>query len=164
MPIFRVFCWAILFALCLCHHYQIDITLNWYEHHPEPVVEGENVTIQWDFTVYTDRTIQDNRPDIIIKDKKAKTCRLINMSLPSDVNISAKEFKKLSKYKDLQIKIEKMWHMKTKTVPVIIGALGMIKKGCQSHLDNIPRNPSLQEIQKIVLTSTAHILRRALSI
>ena len=31
----------------------------------------------------------------------------------------------------------------------------MIKKGCQSHLDNIPGNPSLQEIQKIVLTSTA---------
>ena len=40
----------------------------------------------------------------------------------------------------------------------------MIKKGCQSHLDNIPGNLSLQEIQKIVLTSTAHILRRALSI
>ena len=51
------------------------------------------------------------------------------MSVPSDVNISVKEFEKLSKYKDLEIEIEEMWHMKTKTVPVIIGALGMIKKG-----------------------------------
>ena len=107
--------------------------------------------------------MQANRPDIIIKDKKAKACGLIDMSVPSDVNISDKEFEKLSKYKDLEIEIE-MWHMKTKMVSFIIGALGMIKKGCQSHLDNIPGNPSLQDIQKIVLISTAHILRRALSI
>ena len=38
------------------------------------------------------------------------------------------------------------------------------KKGCQKHLDAIPGEPQLQEIQKIVLTSTARILRKALSI
>ena len=57
------------------------------------------------------------------------------MSVPSDNNVSAKEFEKLSKYKDLEIEISKMWNVKTNTIPVII-----------------------------VLHSTAHILRRALSI
>ena len=47
------------------------------------------------------------------------------MSVKSDSNISAKEFEKLSKYKDLEIEIAKMWKMKT--IPVIVGALGMIK-------------------------------------
>ena len=37
------------------------------------------------------------------------------MSVPSDSNISAKEFEKFSKYKDLEIEIAKMWKMKTKT-------------------------------------------------
>ena len=54
---------------------------------------------------------------------------MIDMSVPSDSNISAKEFEKRSKYKDLEIEIAKMWKTKTKTIPVIVGALGMIKKG-----------------------------------
>ena len=36
------------------------------------------------------------------------------MKVPSDSNISAKEFEKLSKYKDLEIEITNMWKMKTK--------------------------------------------------
>ena len=51
------------------------------------------------------------------------------MSVPSDSNISAKEFEKLGKYKDLEIEIAKMWKMKTKTIPVIAEALGVINKG-----------------------------------
>ena len=60
------------------------------------------------------------------------------MSVPSDNNVSAKEFEKLSKYKDLEIEISKMWNVKTNTIPVIIGALGIIKKGTQKHLEKIP--------------------------
>ena len=80
------------------------------------------MTILWDFPIRTDRTIQANRPDIIIKHKQNKTCQLIDMSVPSDSNISAKEFEKLSKYKDMEIEIA-IWKMKTKTIPVIVGHL-----------------------------------------
>ena len=53
---------------------------------------------------------------------------------------------------------------KTKTIPVVIRALGMIKKGTQNFIDQITVKPSLQEMQKIVLTNTTHILRKVLSI
>ena len=86
------------------------------------------------------------------------------MTIPTDRNISVKEFDKLSKYKDLQIEIEWMWQLKTTVIPVVVGALGMVKKGVLNHLKSIPGEPNLQEIQKIVLTSTSHILRKALSI
>ena len=86
------------------------------------------------------------------------------MNVPSDSSISAKEFEKLSRYKDLEIVIAKMWKMKTKTIPIIIGALVIIKKGTQKYADEIPGNLSLAEIQKIVLNSTANILRRTLSL
>ena len=86
------------------------------------------------------------------------------MSVPSDSNISAKEFEKLSKYKDLETEIAKMWKMKTKTLAVIVGALGMIKKGTQKYVNEIPGNLSLAEIQEIVLNSTAHILGRTPSL
>ena len=69
------------------------------------------------------------------------------MSMSSDSSISAKEFEKLTKYKDLKIEIVKMWKIKAKTIPVIVGALGMIKKGTQNYLNEIPENLSLAEIQ-----------------
>ena len=65
------------------------------------------VIILWDFPIRTDRAIQANRPDIVIRQKQNKTCQLIDiMSVPSDSNISAKEFEKLSKYsKILKLKL-----------------------------------------------------------
>ena len=54
--------------------------------------------------------------------------------------------------------------MKTKTIPVIVEALGMIKKRAQKYVNEIPGNLPLAEIQKIVLNNTAHILRRTLSL
>ena len=148
----------------IINHFSIETNSNWYEQHPEAVTEGKNVTILWDFPVHTDRMIQANRPDIVVKDKRNSTCLLIDMSVPTDKNVSAKVFEKLSKYKDLEIEIEKMWQLKTTIIPVVVGALGLIKKGTIDYLKKIPGEPSLSEIQKIVLNSTAHILRRALSV
>ena len=127
-------------------------------------MDTPKVTILWDFLIRTDRTIQVNRPDIVIKHNQNKTCQLIDVSVPSDSNISVKEFEKLSKYKDLKIEIAKMWKMKTKTIPAIVGALGMIKKRIQKYSNEIPGNLSLAQIQKIMFNSTAHILRRTLSL
>ena len=86
------------------------------------------------------------------------------MSMPSDSNLSAKEFEKLSKYKDLENEIAKMWKMKTKTIPVIVGTLGMIKKVSQKYVNKIPGNLHLAEIKKVVVNSAAHILRRTVSL
>ena len=57
-----------------------------------------------------------------------------------------------------------MWHLKVTIIPVVIGALGMIKNKTEGHIKQIPGNPSLQELQKIVLNGTAHLLRRVVSI
>ena len=130
----------------ICKSYKIETCEHLYEHKPQPVVEGDNVTLLWDFPIRTDRNIQANRADIIVMDFKKKTCLLIDMSIPTDQNIPAKEFVKLSKYKDLEIEIQRMWKLRTSTVPVIVGALDMTKKGCQRHLGTIPGETQLQEI------------------
>ena len=54
--------------------------------------------------------------------------------------VSAKEFEKLSKYmlKNLQIEVERMWKLKATIVPVVIGALGVISKNVQKHIDKLP--------------------------
>ena len=50
----------------------------------------------------------------------------------------------------------------TKTVPVLIGALGTIKKELDQNLQLLPGHPSSTELQKIALMSTAHVIREVL--
>ena len=95
----------------ICNHYNIETPNKWYEHKPLPVVDTPKVTILWDFPIRTDRTIQANRPDIIIKHKQNKTYQLTDMSVPLHSNISAKEFEKIIKYKDLEIEIAKIFFL-----------------------------------------------------
>ena len=147
----------------ICHHYGKEVSRNWIEHHPDPVPEIANTTILWDFIIQRDRTIKANRPGIVIKDKNGKLCLLIDMAVPVDCNVSTTIYKNLSKYKDLEIEIQKMWGMNVTMIPVVIGALGVINKGTEEFTNRIPGQPCLREIQKIVLTSSAHILRRTLS-
>ena len=71
----------------------------------------------------------------MVHDKKNKTCLLLDVSVPSDRNTSLKTFEKLSKYKDLAIELEKSWKLKTKTVPIIIGALGVMNRNTINYVN-----------------------------
>ena len=75
-----------------------------------------------------------------------------------------KVIQKLSKYKDLEIKTTRMWGMRTETVPIIVGALRLIREGMDQNLGKIPGASNINDLQKIILLGTAHILRRFLSI
>jgi hypothetical protein len=73
----------------------------------------------------------ENRRDIIIKNKKDKTCLLIDVAIPSDKDVIKKEAEKKLNYKNLSIEIQSMWNMKCFVIPVIIGATGIVSKSLQ---------------------------------
>jgi len=47
------------------------------------------------------RKVTSNRPNIIIENKKEKTCPLIDVAIPADRNVVQKEAEKKLKYKSL---------------------------------------------------------------
>ena len=55
-------------------------------------------------------------------------------------------------------------YMKTKTITVIVGAPGMIKRETQKYVHKIPGNLSPTEIQEKMLKSTAQIFRTTFSL
>ena len=85
------------------------------------------------------------------------------MSIPTEKNTSVKVTEKLSKYKDLEIEVGRMWGMKATTILVVIEALGLIKKGLEKYIQQIPGNIKVHELQKIRLLGTSLILRKTLS-
>jgi 3-deoxy-D-manno-octulosonic acid (KDO) 8-phosphate synthase len=82
----------------------------------------------WNKQVRTDRTIANNKRDVVIRDNGKRTCILIDVATSADSNVIKKEAGKVLKYKDLTVEIERMWNVKTTVVPVIIGATGSIWK------------------------------------
>ena len=55
-----------------------------------------------------------------------------------------------------------MWNVKTKVIPVIIGATGTISKTFRKYVSNIPGKHEVKELQKTSILGTAHILRKLL--
>ena len=87
---------------------------------------------------------------------------LIDVAISGDRNMIKKEAEKILKYKDLTIEIERMWNIKTKVIPVRIGATGTISKTFRKYVRNIPGNHEVKELQKTAILGTAHILRKVL--
>ena len=116
----------------------------------------------WNQQVETDRIIPNNRPDIIIRDNEKGACMLIHVAISGDRNVIKKEAEKILKHKDLAIEIQRMWNVKTKVIPVIIGATGTISKSFRKYVSNIPGKHEVEELQKTVILGTAHILRKVL--
>ena len=104
---------------------------HWNEHVPKSVEtsKGGKVTILWNQQVQSDRTIPNNKPDIIIRDNEAGTCMLIDVAISGDRNVIKKEAEKILKYKDLTIEIQRMWKVKTRVIYQRLGPF-------QNHSEN----------------------------
>jgi hypothetical protein len=57
--------------------------------------QGGKVTILWNRQVQTDRTIPNNKPDMIIRDSEKRTCILIDVAIPGGRNVIKKEAEKI---------------------------------------------------------------------
>jgi hypothetical protein len=81
------------FSICKETGVKLD-EKHWYEHVPKPTEtsQGGKVTILWNQQVQTDRTIHNNKPDIII-------CMLIDVAICGDRNVIKKKAEKILKFK-----------------------------------------------------------------
>ena len=129
---------------------------------PNPVFEEGDVTVLWNQAVHSDREVTANRPDIIIKNKKEKTCTLIDVAIPADRYFVQKEAEKKLKYKSLCIEIQRMWNLKCTFIPVIIGATGIVTRSLKKNLETIPGNHSIDSLQKTAIRGTSHIIGKVL--
>jgi hypothetical protein len=79
-----------------------------------------------------------------------------------DRNVIQKEAEMILKYKDLTREIQRMWNVKTRVIPVIIGATGTSSKSFRKYMSTIPGNHEVKELQKTAISGTVHILWKVL--
>ena len=60
------------------------------------------------------------------------------------------------------IEIQRMWNVKAKVIPVIIGTTGTISESLRQYLSNILGRHEIKGLQKTAILGTAHILLEVL--
>ena len=71
---------------------------KWYKHGPE-VLENGDYKILWDFSIQTDHVIETRRPDLVVVDKKERSCKISDFAVPGDSKIEEEE-NMIEKYQD----------------------------------------------------------------
>ena len=82
----------------------------------------------WDFSIQNDHVIEARRPDLVVVDKKERNCKIIDFAVPGDSRIEEKEKEKIEKYQDFGRELQKIWNVKVKIMPLVVGSLGAIPK------------------------------------
>ena len=75
---------------------------EWYEHHPEGIVENEKCKILWDITIQRDHVIEATRPDFVVVEKENNKAIMVDIASPWDHRVYEKEGEKIGKYQDLK--------------------------------------------------------------
>ena len=147
----------------LCEKWGFEKSDQWYTHKPEKALESEECKILWDFPIQTEKTLEHNRSDITVIEKKTKKCLLINPACPFDTRIEKKEEEKCSNYCDLKYEITRMWRMKdVEVIPVLIGVLGSVTKQFEKWIQKLDLEITVEMLQKPSLLGTARIIQKVL--
>ena len=118
----------------------------------------------WDFSIQTDHVIDAQRPDLIVVDKKERSCKIIDFAVPEDSRIEEKEKDKIEKYQEFGRDLHKIWNVKVKIIPLVVCSLGAIPKQFGNRLKQIGITAGTAQVQETVLLGTARILRKVLEI
>jgi len=142
-------CAQLHFNICKEIEVKLD-NKHLYDHAPKSAETSHEVkvTILRNQQVRTDRTLPNNKPDVTIRENKKGPRMLKAVAIPGDRNVIKKEAEKILKYKDLALEIQRIWNVKVKVIPVIIGATGTISKSLRRYLSNIVGKYEIKGPQK----------------
>ena len=126
------------------------------------IIENNTNKLLWNFDVHTDQQISARWPDLIIINKKKRTCKIVDFAVLVDHRIKLKECEKKDKYLDLARELKKLWNVQVTIIPILIGAFGTVTKGLLKGLEDLEVGGWVETIQTTALLRTARILRRVL--
>ena len=91
----------------LCKKLKFDNANKWYMQNQESVLENDTHKLLWDFEIQTYHLISARRPDLIIINKKVRTCRVVHFAVTVDHRVKLKECEKRDRYLDLARELKK---------------------------------------------------------
>ena len=113
--------------------------------------------------------VKKNKPDIVIWNQQDKTCKIVEVSVPLDMNLRQAREDKESKYIPLISQLQQMYRgYKYQVIPILTGALGSIPQGLKKNIERIGIQKSRittvkERIQKAGILGTVKICKTILN-
>ena len=139
----------------MCKKFEFHHTNKWYMHNPASVLEYDTQTpLGFWHTERSPNFRQKTRS--INNQQKKRICKIVDFAVPADHRIKLKEWEKKDKYLDLAREWKKkLWNMKVKIVPLVIGAFGTGPKGLLKELEDLEVRGRVETIQSTALLRTS---------
>ena len=99
-----------------------------------------------DFSIQTDHLIEARRPDLVVVDKK-RACKIIDFAVPGD-RIAEKGKEKIEKCQDLRRELHKIWNVRVKIIPLVMGSLGATSKQFGNRLKETGIAAEIRQVLK----------------
>ena len=71
-------------------------------------MEDDDVKLTWNINIQCNNVIEAKRPELILVNKKAKSCVIIDVAIPGDCRIHEKEIEKVEKYQNLKRELKRL--------------------------------------------------------
>ena len=125
------------------------------------VIKNEEALVLWDRTVYTNKTVAHNIPDVVLKDKKKGITYLIDIAVPGTNNMANTVRNKMDKYRELAEEIQRIWKTRTRILPIMVTATGVIPKKTVENVQQLGgAETEMRAMQKAVILHTTRIERK----
>ena len=149
----------------LCKKYGVECSEKWYKESPDSVRKSEcgKFEIWWNRPVMTPKKLDHNKPDVILIDKVRKVWTVIDFSVPNDKNVVTKEKEKIDHYRELAKEIRRMYHVKTRVIPIVVGALGVFSTNLEGYLKELEMRYVRRTLQVSAILGSTIILRKVLN-
>ncbi|KAK6018747.1 reverse transcriptase [Ostertagia ostertagi] len=153
--------------------------------HVPHVVEGNDVVLHWNDRILTTEYIKHDRPDIVVRDNKAKTIWIIDIAVAWYTRITEQEKKKICKYgvnsclpqntsiddyhpgSNLKADLQAQHGMSVEVVPIVVGTCGECSANLRRYvrLLNLPDKTEaiIERMQRCAVLGTHRIIKSHLS-
>ena len=96
---------------------------------PEPIYTTSKIEVWWDKKIKVSSPVVNNRPDIVVWDRDKKSCFIIDICIPLDVNVEREEKAKRDKYMILAGGLQRLYSdYSFIVIPIVLGATGYVPK------------------------------------
>ena len=96
--------------------------------------------LYWDFAFDTERSVEYNRPDIVVILKETKEMIIIGESNPGDMNLTPRTDDKCGKYFELASELKALHDLESfKLIDIIIGATGTVMSSTKKNFQELFR-------------------------
>ena len=140
-----------------------------HQQDPEYVYKVKECEFWWNLPIKTATKLKHNKPDIVAWNTAGKNCKIIEISYPTDVNITKKVEERLNNYGPLIRNLQIMYpHYKFQMVPIVIGALGYVPKCLEVYIHQLGFNKTeteklVRKLQNLSASGTVKICKTFLS-